>query len=250
MAFMLAESWDSVTPPNLPAGWNTSGGGGFVTGTTPYFSSPNSLSFYGGSSGVNSYITNSASDPGGGMVLSITALVQFVSSGGSTANRVGPTFHCSASTMDNSSTSCYWVCLEHTSAGADFLRFMTVVNGTSTTLISIGINDTISTGWFMISIVSAGSNVFNVSVIRMSDGYYLNPTSGQFQSGSVAAISSYTASGIASGPYYGLACSPSSGTSDMAMDDFLVNASGTVPTFPRKPVVVPLPFQYYPPWID
>jgi hypothetical protein len=246
MAFSLYENWDLVTPPAIPANWNNHVA--MSTSSSKKYTGSNSLTLTTGS-GAKYYATYGVPDPGGGAAVDITSLIYFDSSITTGDYYAGPTFRCSAATMDNTSTSCYWVYLWYNPApGSTALRFTKIVNGTVTFL-----NTTyISTGelargvWYSIRILSYGSNLFSVSLARSSDGYTLSP-SGTFGSSPSVAIPSLTASDITSGSYYGLCANASTATAQIFMDDLLVNASGVLAPPPKSPLVVPIPFQYYRP---
>ncbi|MDR3582574.1 MAG: hypothetical protein P4L67_04845 [Candidatus Pacebacteria bacterium] len=247
MAFSLVGNWDSVTPPAIPANWNNDAG--MVTSAAQFFSSPNSLVLSSGTAGTKYYATSGIADPGAGATFDLTGMVYVTSSATVGLYKVGPTMRCSAATMDNSTTSAYWVNLAYNNAftGAH-LQFDKIVNGTVTTLASVTNSDSslIQGSWYAIRVVTYGLNIFNVTLTRMSDGYTMD-SSGAFQPTSVNVISSLTASDITSGGYYGFAAQANNTSSRVFMDDLLVNASGAIVLPPRRPVVVPIPFQYYHP---
>jgi hypothetical protein len=151
--------------------------------------------------------------------------------------------------MNNSTTSAYWVRLwfnpSFAGAGGATLRFSSVVNGTVTDLYTVysGVNEVQPGYWFSIRVVSYGSDVFDVIVTRLSDGY-TRDLSGNFVATSSTAIQSYHATAIPSGGYSGLAAA-SIASDWVYFDDINVNTSGTVVVPPRRPVIARIPFQYY-----
>lgn len=251
MSFTLLENWNTVTAPAIPAGWNVDTP--FVTSTTYYFSSPNSLKLGTVTSSTRYYATSTADDTGGGSLVNMTGLVYFesaVSSGDAAAG--GPMFRCSASTMDNSSTSCYWAYVAvNTSGTGYYLYFSKIVNGTVTILASVRNADGgLANGqWYAINVVSSSPSVFNVNLSRMSDGWTMN-SSGFFVSSSTSAISGFSNTDIASGDFYGYAGSSStisgSANDKVYFDDLQVNALPfSMSVRPRDPIIVRVPFQYY-----
>lgn len=247
MPFMFTENWDSVTPPAMPANWSNDVG--MVTSSAQHYSGANSLALTSGTAGVKYYATYGVSDPSGGVTFDLTALVYATATANVGLYKVGPTMRCSAATMDNSTTSAYWVNLAYNNAftGAH-IQFDKIVNGTVTTLASVTNSDASLNlaGWYSIRVVTYGANSFNVILTRISDGYQMD-SSGAFGASSVSAITSLSAPDIATGGYYGFAAQGNNTSSRLFMDDVLVNASGAVVVPPRKPVVVPVPFQYYHP---
>lgn len=247
MSYTLAENWDSVTPPALPGGWNTDAG--YATSTTYSATPPNSLKL-GTYPGNVAFATNSSSDPGSGYAVDLTGFLYFeptVSSGDSAS--AGVTLRCSAATMDNSTTSCYWIRVSVGTGGSNTLKFSKIVNGVVSDLVTVTNTDSgLTRGfWYSIHVVCYGSDLFNVSLTRISDGYSFN-SSGAFVSSSVSAITT-TQSSIASGGYYGFASTVGTvignTNNKVYFDDILVNASPGIVLPPHKPVVVKTPHQYY-----
>jgi hypothetical protein len=245
MSFTMSENWDSVTPPALPANWNNDAG--MVTSSSQHYSGSNSLALTSGTAGVKYYATYGVSDPGAGATFDFTQLVYIDSSAPSGDYLVGPTFRCSAATMNNSSTSCYWLYLIKTvGLGSHDFRFAKIVNGTVTDLytVFIGSGEVVVATWFAIRVITYGSNVFNVIVTRVSDGYTMDQF-GAFNPTASVAISGFNATGVASGNYYGLCAAAANTGGKIFMDDGLVNASGgSVVLPPKRPLVVPVAFQY------
>lgn len=252
MSFSLSENWDSVTAPSVPAGWTVDAP--FVTSTTYDHTAPNSLKVGTATSGTKYYATSTSSDADGGSQVDCTTLVYFESSvsSGDSANG-GLTFRCSSSTMDNSSTSCYWAYISvNTSGTGNYLKFAKIVNGTVTDLASVQNLDSglLKGQWYGIRVLSVGVNQFNVNLTRISDSYTMN-SSGNFSAASASAIS-LTAADISSGAYYGVAGAANtvigSASNKIYFDEVTVSASAYVMAIPpRKPCVVRLPFQYYHP---
>jgi hypothetical protein len=247
MPFTLSENWDGVTAPTIPVGWNVDSD--YVTATVNRYSTPNSLRLNNTASGTTLYATSSSLDSGGGATIDLTSLVYVDASAVSGDYYAGPTFRCSASPMNNTSTSCYWVRLWVNPAfaglGGATLRFSSIVNGTVTDLYSVfsGSNQVQPGYWFSIRVVSYGSDVFNVIVTRLSDGYTMNPISGDFAPTASTAISGYHATAIASGGYNGLAADALS-SGKIFFDDLNINTAGVV-AMPRRPVIARIPFQYF-----
>lgn len=244
MPFTITENWDGVTAPAVPAGWNADPL--YATSTAHRYTTPNALKLGTVTPGVVYYATNSAMDSGGGAVVDVTSLVYIDNIAEDAQNYIGPTFRCSAATMDNSSTSCYWVRLYiNPSTVSPYLSFASVVNGSvNDVFIVTDVSNGLVVGtWYSIRVTSGGGDLFNVSVTRMTDGYTLDPD-GAFVSTPSVAIENLHATAIPSGGYYGVAASAA--TTDLAyFDDFLVNASMPTIVWPRRPVIARVPFQYY-----
>jgi hypothetical protein len=242
MPFSLVENWDSVTAPAVPAGWNNDAG--MVTSTSQSNTAPNSLALTSGTAGVVYYATYATADPGNGMTLDYTAFV-FVDTSASTGlYRVGPTFRCSSATMNNTSTSCYWVNVAFNNAfTGNRIRFSKIVNGTVTDLSEVANTDlSFNRGtWYSIRTLCYGSDTFNVTLTRITDGYTMN-TAGVFGLSSTPVFSSLVASDIASGAYFGLAAAGANTASKLFMDSLGANASGAVVTPPPKPKIIRIPW--------
>lgn len=248
MSFSLSENWDSATAPALPGSWDADAE--FVTSTTRSLSSPNGLTLGSGTANTKYYATYSVADTGGGATFDLTThiYVDTVSVPGN--YNIGPTFRCSSSSMDNSTTSCYWMRLNYLlPSGAQQMHFSKVVNGTVTNLYTVycGTGEITTGQWFALRVVCAGSDTFNVSFTRMSDGWMMDQF-GVFGASSAACIVNFVDNDIASGDYYGVCAECAATNSRVYVDDAVVNASGTsVILTPRKPHVVRPHFRFYRP---
>lgn len=244
MAFTFSETWDGVTAPALPTGWNYDAP--FVTSTTNAYSSPNGLKVGTVTAGVVYYATYATADPGGGQIIDATHLVYLDPSAGTGDYYAGPTFRCSSATMDNSTTSCYWVRLWFTiTPGNVVVSLSKVVNGVVTDLAAAysGAATLPNGQWYSVRVTCATPDLFSVIVTRLSDGYTMN-TNGDFLPGSNYAIQDFSAPDVASGAYNGLAAA-SADDGRIYFDDLDVSNTVPPPVFPRKPVIARVPFQFY-----
>jgi len=248
MSFTLTENWDSTTAPAVPGTWNADSQ--IVTSTTRFRSSPNGLTLGSGTANTKYYATYSVADTGHGATLDLTQYVYVDTLSVPGNYNIGPTFRCSAATMDNSSTTCYWFYLNYLlPSGAQQLHFAKIVNGTVTNLYTVfcGTGEITTGQWFAIRVVCSGSNTFNVTFTRASDGWTMDQF-GVFGASSSVAVVNFVNSDVASGDYYGVCAAGAATNSRLYMDDAWVNASGgTVILTPRRPHVVPIPFRYYRP---
>jgi hypothetical protein len=245
--FTISEDWDGVTAPAVPSGWNVDPL--YTTSSAHSYSSPNALKLGAVTPGTPYFATNSNADPGGGAVVDLTSYVYLGDIAENADNFIGPTFRCSASTMDDSSTSCYWVRLYINPVSVSpYLAFSSVIDGVvnDVFVLTDTSNGLVPGVWFSIRVTSDGGDVFNVTVTRLSDGYTLN-SDGAFTSTPSVAIANLHATAVASGAYYGVAAATA--TSDLAyFDDFNVNSEAPPPpelVYPRRPVIARVPFQFY-----
>ena len=248
MAFTIAENWDGVTAPAVPVDWNVDSQ--IVTSTARSNSAPNSLTLGSGTSGVKYYATYSFADPAHGATMDLTQFFYIDSGANAGTFNFGPTFRCSAATMNNSSTSCYWFYVNFiANAGSQQFRFAKIVNGTVTDLYTVFAGSAVFVpgGWYSVRVVCTGSNTFNVIITRQSDGYTMDQF-GVFNASPSVAVQNFVATDITSGDYYGACFQAAITSSKIFMDDAGVNASGgSVILTPRKPIVISTPFRYYRP---
>jgi hypothetical protein len=230
----------------MPADW--AGDAGMVTSSTHSYSGANGLALTSGTAGVVYYATYGVADPGDGETVDVTGMVYFDAAASGGAFYAGPTFRCSSAAMDDSSTSCYWARIYFDGfVGNSEFRLSRVVNGTVTDMKTVSSSGQISRGyWYRIRATCAGSDLFNVVLTRMADGYTMN-ASGTFQSSPASVVSSFSATSIANGAYFGYAASAADTGSKVFMDDISANLGDAAVVPPRAPFVVPIPFQYYHP---
>lgn len=251
MSFTLSENWDSVTAPAIPGTWNVDSQ--IVTSTTRFRSSPNGLTLGSGTADTKYYATYSVADSGAGATFDITQFIYVDSLTVPGNYDIGPTFRCSAATMNNSSTTCYWFYLHYVlPTGSQQFRFAKIINGAVTDLYTVysGTGEITTGQWLSIRVICTGSNTFNVTITRDSDGWTMDQF-GVFKSTPSVAVVNFVNSDVASGGYYGMCASATATNSRIYMDDAVANASGgTVILTPRLPTIVPIPFRCYPKLAD
>jgi hypothetical protein len=242
MSFTLSENWDGVTAPAIPSGWVADSA--LVTSSVQKYTSPNSLL---SNSNGNYYAINSSADAGGGQTVDITSTCYIETPPTTGSYFMGPLFRCSSTNMTSGGASCYFVNMhcQNNMSTVD-VQFSSLIAGVQTDIASVScvFGEVVSSHWYLIHVTTPGTNTFDVTVTRASDGWYLNP-SGSFQSGAVSVISGLSATTVASGPYYGLAAWADNSSMNIYQDDFTVNATATTIIYPRKPVIARVPFQYY-----
>lgn len=246
MAFTFAESFDGVTAPALPAGWTFDSQ--YVTSTTRSVSAPNSLFLSSGSSGTRYFGTYGTPDPGAGATVDVSLKIYIDVSANTGLYKAGMLIRGSSSTLDNTSTSMYWVNVAFNNVfSGPHVQFDKLVNGTITTLASVTNNDPFMAlgTWYELRCVCAGSSTFNVTITRLSDGWTMD-SGGNGTSATVPTISGLVATDIASGSYYGV-CANGQTSGKIFMDSINVSGGAALVLPPRKPHVVPIPFRCYKP---
>jgi len=194
------ENWDGVTAPAIPSGWTAASQ--LVTSSSPTggitpLSSPNVLQFQSLNTPTHYAATYGTADNATGNVLveaSFAAAAVAV---------LGQTFGVfargSAYPLLPGSSSYYWATL---SPSAMACSLFAVVGGTQTPIGAVALGASLSAGaWYQLQLSCQGSTIA-VTVVRASDGYYLN-SSGTFQLAPAVAIAQTDHSIFGSG-YAGL----------------------------------------------
>jgi hypothetical protein len=202
----VTETWDSVTAPSIPSGWNVSDAA-VVTENTAVYSGTNALSL--SSPGGSQYFATYATDDGTGsssfnLSLSGVCRIPFF---GFAANFAGIAFRGSSSTL-SMGTNCYVAyMLSQNTFNGDVFIFGKVTGSTLNQITTVVLTSNWGTsGWYTIGVSMTGNgtstNSINLSVIRASDGFYLD-SSGNFGSSFANVVTSSDTS-ILTGGYSGV----------------------------------------------
>lgn len=225
MAISYTQNWDSGT-----TGWNLSG---VLSTTATGYSSPNALEISGGTSGIKYFATYATADGSGGSVEVVTK-VKFTASTGSSATFIaGPAFRGSASTLNDSNTSFYWVGMHYRpKLGVFHVDVYKTVNGVTSTLSTLNIaGDINQNDWYEIKVRVTGTSDARIqaSFLEMSTSKYLSPTSTDFDSTPYVLALDYTdaSSPITGSGYSGIVYQSGSG-GNIRADDFSLDPVGTV----------------------
>jgi hypothetical protein len=224
MSTIVSQNWDSVTTPALPSGWTSNGGTGVVTasgGITP-ISSPNMIVVTSGTGSSQQTITWGTQDGNAGNV-AIVVTGQFVSSG---AMSFSALVRGSANPIVFASDTFYEFRLENSA-----FQINKVVAGSVTNLFNQLVTGIANSVWYQITgQISGGSSTTLTAIVkRLTDGYYLNMTTGYF--GSTPASVSYTdsSSPITGQGYVAWAASTGTHAGDQVYgDDFNLYTYSTV----------------------
>lgn len=192
------EDFDGVTAPALPSGWTF--GSPLATdasppgGITP-ISSPNVLALNAPGNNTHYYGTYGTADSNGGAV----SVSGYFNAGGTTNNQTfGLTLRGNASDLSLSGKTYLWVQL---SPFVLACRVYKVVSGTQTLLHSVTLSSLAVPAWYQMTATDDASNNVNVTVQRVSDGYWLD-SSGTFQPGA-ADVLSFNDSSVTGAGYAG-----------------------------------------------
>jgi hypothetical protein len=236
MALVHYESWDGVTAPAVPGGWTA--GTGWATSTVAYSftptSSPNMAAFTPSSNGTY-YLTYGTTDGNSGNCVVQANVGSFGTIGNNV--RLGVTARGSSATPGGSATM-YTGWIDYGIGAAGISK---IVSGTETAIATTN-TTSLTANWFTLFFQLNGASL-ELIVIRLSDSYEMNG-SGVFvpTSATAASVSDGTISGAG---YAGLyAVQSSSGFHSVADDWYLYGLGPVVP--PTKPLIVNVPFAYYP----
>lgn len=220
MPLSYTQSFDGVTAPAVPSGWNVDAT--YTTSTSASVSSPNSLKSPDNTS-VFKWATYGTSDDTNGSEISLSAWVQLSSSGVSGTFDFGLTYRCNGSTMNNTSTRCYAILvITNPLQVTSILRLVSINNGTPTTVSSLTVNEQVcGNGWYkLFANITANSHVFR---LQRNDGNWLD-SSGNFNAALSNAIS-VSDSTYATGNYYGFVTLAPSLLSTAYYDDFSISTT-------------------------
>jgi hypothetical protein len=248
VALTYTQNWDGVTPPAIPAGWNVDTDFATLAPNSNWVSSPNTLKLADAHTiNVPAYATYATVDGNGGNVI-VSAYFEF---NGTNACQWGVAARGTGSTLDNSTTSQY-VCWLQLNPGFPTLstrvRISKVIAGTETPIASFVSTDQVAIGFFYQVVFIANGTSLEAQVIRYADGYSLQP-SGLFAPQAASCLIT-TDGSLSSAGYTGIVAQQGATNSSLQTDNFAVTPPGVA--LPDEGIrnvhVVPVPFQFYPPW--
>jgi hypothetical protein len=237
MSLVHYENWDGVTAPAIPGGWTA--GTGWATSTAAHgftpTSSPNMAQFTPSSNGTY-YLTYGTTDGNSGNCYVQSNLGIFGATG--FAIRLGLTARGSSATPGGSATM-YAGFLDW---GAGQVGISKIISGTETAIATTSTGSLGSPAWYSVTFTPNMTSL-NLQIIRLSDLYSMN-SSGVFVS-ALAIAATVSDSSISGAGYCGL-YAVQSGTGFWAVSDdwYLYGLGPVVP--PTKPLIVNVPFAYYP----
>lgn len=218
MAILKYESWDSVTAPAVPGGWNLSTpGSSLVTtttaGTISPTSSPNMLESVS-AAGAYGLATWGTAD---GVSGNVTVQSNIAWIGVGTKAKAGVMARGSASTLNFSTTSQY---LAYCDPTANIASISKVISGVLTDLFTATITGLLATdAWYQFSFTPNGTSL-SFYVLRLSDSKWL--TSSGWVAGSPVAVTSGTDSSLSGSGYAGLL--GDDGGTTIVFDDFYLTS--------------------------
>jgi hypothetical protein len=220
MALTVSENFDGVTAPATPSGWTF--GSPIATTTSPVYSLNNSAGLSSGTASTNYFAMYSTGDAATNS-WTIRAKIRMDVSG----SFGGLVFGATSATP--SAGSYYMVYTRaHTIGNQNRLRFAKVEFPTSEAQIKTAVpsNQFTLTQWYDMSVTgtyASGTTSIAVTLIDLSNNFYLDEATGDFQSGVTTALNSSDSGAIAPN-FYGIVFNSSSGSGVYA-DDFTLNAT-------------------------
>jgi hypothetical protein len=179
-----SETWDEVTAPAIPSGWNVTAAGGFTTiitataGPTP-ISAPNMLYQAAGPVSARTITWATLDGNSGNVQVQGTGLFDT-----SYANSEFAVFaRCNTSSFNPTTDTAYVWKLSGSAGAFEVLKY---VAGTITTLFSISVSSLSAGVFYRITgqLFGTSSTTIQASVTRLSDGFSLSFSSGTFTAGS------------------------------------------------------------------
>jgi hypothetical protein len=225
MAILKNETWDGVSSPSIPAGWNVSAV--FTTGSplspeTP-LSNPNTLYLTPDGTSNEFFATWNVAD---GVSGNISVQASFNGNSLTAVTLYGVTARGSSATLDFTSTSFYRGTID-TNTG--LVNIDKVVSGVVTNLVNVPLIGFFQPmEWYQITLTLNGTS-FSLAVQRLSDSNWLHNISGvaNWLPG-MAIVATVTDGSLTGSGYAGINCRQSGGVFDpLYSDDFLFESIGT-----------------------
>lgn len=238
MSLNFTQNWDGVTAPSVPAGWNADAA--MVTTAAKFVSSPNGL-FLNDSSNSKKYCTYATSSGDDFAIGDLSTAVQVALGGVDTfAYKGGISYRASSATISDASGVYYWAYINF-GGGSPSLRLASVNNGTVTDIVTVSTVASIDNVWLTIN-VRCSSTTHQVSLVRQSDGQYMN-SSGNFGTTPTYAINTTNAT-ISTGNYCGLVASGQTNNNRVYFDDFSAVSQAPNQVIPHS-IYVPIPRKFF-----
>jgi hypothetical protein len=238
MSVLKQETWDGVTAPAMPAGWNATG---FATSAASPFSGVNALAYQVTSAGTY-YCTWGTADTSGGNV--IVSGYFNLSAGANKSFRWGLTARGSAATLSGS-TSQYVAWIDWGSTAVGISR---IVSGSETVLASLNPSLLQSTGgsWTYAYFVLNGT-ALSLALQRASDSFWLSSGgSWNILSSGQPSCLSVTDGSLAGPGYAGVYAVQTSASYAAYHDSWELDSILPNSPLPRI-IMVNVPFQCFPP---
>lgn len=237
---IASQNWDGVTPPSLPSGWNF-GTASMVTttslpGSLSPISTPNVL-YYPGTSNTNYFAIYETSDGNSGNVV---VSGYFAIGSYSTRISCGLVARCSTTAPTTTSGSYYWF---DVSFDAGTVSLIASVSGSPTSLGTVTFDQSVNK-WYQFFLACNGTSI-SCAMYDVALGNWLYPT-GNFGPGQVNVIS-VTDSSVTGAGYSGFSMLSHSDTP--YTDSWLLSAASVVTPAP-PPLVVNVPFQFWPQYAE
>jgi hypothetical protein len=238
MSVLHFEQWDGVTAPAIPSGWNVQTGISTTsTGPTP-ISSPNMVQVISSSTGFLTATWGTVDGVSGNVTVQGTGCDGTLA--GATTGYFSVFARGSASTLLYASSTFYEAQLSFVNGT---LKLNSVVAGSSSTLNTVSTAALTGNQWYQMAL-TCNVNAIGVSVQRVSDGFWLT-SAGSFQALPATAIALSDATVTGSG-YAGWAANSVASTSKIFGDDWTLSSLTAPAVPPNPPVIVRIPFAYYP----